>query len=294
MRTKNTRKIAILGSGIVSNLATKLLKDTIVFTKKRTPIFLDNVFIHDTIENRLMLMLFGIDFKSKLIPVYYQDYKTGLTTQTLTNEISEIISREKMGDSTKTNQISGMSITQSDFRNLLFDEKEFISLLTYQSESLAMFPDKIVEYSDFVRVQFGNFGYADFEYVINTIPQPFFSNLISDNSTRFNYQPLIFITVKTEQPDMMMYSYNGGFWKRQFIKGGSHCFEFEKDQWDEGLFDFLYPTLGEKKITEILYGRIKSVEVHDTPRIKHIGRFAQWNHSITTEHSVNKLINLNL
>ncbi len=275
MRTANTRKIAILGSGIVSNLATKLLKDTIVLTKKRTPIFLDNVFIHDTIENRLMLMLFGIDFKSHEIPVWYYNYKTGVADTICNREISNQIAREKMGDLTK----------------------EYISKLTYQAEALSIFPYKVVEYPDFVRLFFNDLEYVDFEYLINTIPQPFFDPLLNPNyQKQFVYRPLIFITAPCIAPDSMTYSYNNCPWKRQFVKNYILCIEFNKEDFSLDILFKEFPELKhvEYKLIEIPYGRIKSQEVKDTPRIKHIGRFAQWNHSITTEHSINKLINLNL
>ena len=287
---------------MVSHLATKLLKDTIVLTKKRSDIFLDNIFFHDTIENRLMLLLFGIDFKSKNVPVYYYDNNTRKMTDDVDQNIKEIIAREKMGDTSKGVTLSGMTDSNPKFTNLIFDETKLKKELLDRSESIEVFPTSIVEYNDFVRLYFGDEDiYFDVEYLINTIPQPFFSELNwetkghQNHIVKYEFRPLVFVTHKTDFDDKMIYSYNNCFWKRIFVKNNVECIEFAEEDWDAIRFrnDFKYIT-NEYNVIKVPYGRISSVNVQDSPRIFNIGRFAQWKHSITTEHVINKLINLNV
>lgn len=297
LRSANNRKFAILGSGIVSHLASKLLKETIILTKKRTDIFLDNVFFHDTIENRLMLLLFGIDYTSKHIPVSYYNDIDKSTVYEVTDEIRYQIAREKMGDISKPIVLSAMTESKPNFTNLLFDERLLKKELLRNTDCVELFPDSIIEQDDCVLLYFDN-DYIKVDYLINTIPQPFFNSLLSNelHSRSYQFNPLIFVTHKVDDSieDKMIYSYNNCFWKRIFVKNSIECIEFNKEDWDEQKFKSEFHYITEYKVTEIPYGRISSVDVPDTKRIKHIGRFAQWQHSITTEHVINKLINLNV
>ena len=291
--SRNNRTFAILGSGVVSHIATKLLKDTIVLTKKRTDIFLDNVFFHDTIENRLMLLLFDIEYTSKDIPVTYFNNLTNEFTSNVTDAIRFQIAKEKMGDTSKPIVLSTMTEDKPSFTNLLFNEQLLKKELLRNTDSVEIFPDHIIEKEDCVVLYFDD-KFIKVDYLINTIPQPFFNPLLHDNHKEFKYNPLVFVTHKVEDliEDKMVYSYNNCFWKRIFVKNGIECIEFNQEDWDEGKFKKEFHFINEYKITTVPYGRIQSVDVPDTKRIIHIGRFAQWQHSITTEHVINKLINL--
>lgn len=298
MRSGNSRKIAILGSGIVSNIATKILNDVIILTKRRAELFLNNIFFHDTIENRLMLILLGIEFTSKDVPVDYYDNNKKIYSKVATDEIRLQIAKEKMGDTKSPIILSTMTKEKPEFRNLFFNENKLKSKLIHQTEAIELFPTAIVEGKFGVRLYFDKefIEYADFEYIINTIPQPFFAPLVNEFSDPrvYKYNPLVFVTHNTTEGESMTYSYNNCFWKRIFIKNNIECIEFNKEDWDEAKFNKEFPWVKDYQVTEIPYGRISSVEVPDTKRIINIGRFAQWQHSITTEHVINKLINLNL
>jgi len=296
--SRNNRTFAILGSGVVSHIATKLLKDTIVLTKKRTDIFLDNIFFHDTIENRLMLLLFNIEYESKDIPVTYYNSVDGTFTSEVTDAIRFQIAKEKMGDTSKPIVLSTMTETKPKFTNLLFDERLLKKELLRNTDSVEIFPDLVIEKEDGVVLYFDD-KFIKVDYLINTIPQPFFNPLLHnpfhENDYEFKYQPLVFVTHKVDTVinDKMVYSYNNCFWKRIFVKNGIECIEFNQEDWDEEKFKLEFQYVKDYKVTVIPYGRISSVDVPDTKRIIHIGRFAQWQHSITTEHVINKLINLN-
>jgi hypothetical protein len=187
LRSANNRKFAILGSGIVSHLASKLLKETIVLTKKRTDIFLDNVFFHDTIENRLMLLLFGIDYTSKDIPVSYYNDIDKSTVYEVTDEIRYQIAREKMGDISKPIVLSAMTESKPNFTNLLFDERLLKKELLRNTDCVELFPDNIIELDDCVLLYFDN-DCIKVDYLINTIPQPFFNSLLSNQLHSRSYQ----------------------------------------------------------------------------------------------------------
>lgn len=257
-----------------------------------TPVFLDNVFFHDAIENRMMLILFDIHFKSRNVPVSYYNNLTGETTDTQSDEIRLQIAKEKMGDTTKPIVLSTMTDQKPEFRNLFFNEDRFKHMLTRSTDSLEIYPTYIEEFDDFVRIYF-NEEFVDVEYLINTIPQPFFAPLIGENPNRYKYQPLVFASKKTNEDISMTYSYNHCFWKRVFVKNGVRCIEFDQKDWDPAKFIEVFPDMKDAAIQAVPYGRISSIEVHDTERIKHVGRFAQWQHDLTTEHIINKLINLN-
>jgi len=292
LRERNTRKFAILGDGIVSKIVSKFFSDSVILTKRKTSIFTDNMFFHDTIENRLMLKLFDIDFVSKDIPVYYYNNVTKQTTSKVTDAIRYQIAREKMGDTSKPIVLSTMTDLKPKFENLLFDENQLKKRLQESSDVIDIFPNYIEEFRDYVRIHF-NTGYFDVEYLINTIPQPFFAPLISEPIDEYKYRPLIFVTLKTDEDDYMTYSYYDCMWKRIFVKNKLKCIEFEEYDWNEEKFNIEFPEYTNYQITTIPYGRISSKEVSDSSRIKHIGRFAQWDHSITTEHIIHKILNLN-
>lgn len=299
MRSKNNRRIAILGSGVVSHLASKLLKDATIFTKRKTDIFLDNMFFHDTIENRLLLMICNTTYISKDVPVWYFNNNTKTITGVVTDEIRRQIAREKMGDATKPIVLSTMTDIKPSFTNLIFDQNELKNELLLNTNIAEIFPTTIHETKDEIILQFDD-KQLSFDYLINTIPQPFFNPLLHnpchESNYEFKYNPLVFVTNtnKSLDDDMMTYSYNNCFWKRIFVKNGIECIEFNEEDWDEERFKEQFPRITSYNVVKVPYGRIKSVHIPDTKRIKHIGRFAQWNHSITTEHSINKLLNLNL
>lgn len=255
--------------------------------------FLSSVYFHDTIENRMMLLLLKIPFVSKRTRVFYHDANTDERTEKVTLQIRETIGREKMGDSSTPVVLSTMQTDTDEFVNLFFDESDFKKQLLSTSETIELYPTSIVEYDDFVRIFFGSV-FFDVEYLINTIPQPFFCPLVDSDSGIYKYKPLVFVTTQSTEEECMIYSYNNCFWKRQFIKSGIKCIEFDKEDWDEQRFKLYFPEIKKYKVTEMPYGRIKSIDVKDTNRIKHVGRFAQWQHSITTEHVINKLLKLNL
>lgn len=294
MRSRNSRRVAVLGSGIVGSLATKLIPDSIVLTKRKTDLFLDNTFFHDTIENRLLLMLFGIEFNSKLIPVQYYNFETNDISYHLTSEIASIISKEKMGGSSTV--ISNMTEDEQDFVNLQFDRRILKDALLASSDQVVLFPTMITEYDDRVRVWIDH-ECIDFEYLINTIPQPFFQKIFSSEipQQEFKYSSITFVTSKCDVfSSSMMYSYNGCPWKRVFIIDGTQCIEFDTNDFSADVLHQNFPLLKNYSVVHLPYGRIKSDPIKDTNRIKHIGRFAQWDHRITTEHTIRKLLNLNL
>jgi hypothetical protein len=293
LRERNNRKVAILGSGVVSTFAKKIYEDSIILTKKRTDIFLNNIFFHDTIENRLMLVLFGIDYESKNIPVYYYDNIRHTTVDVADDSIRIQIAKEKMGNTNKPIILSTMTEDKPEFRNLIFDESKLKRHLLHKNETIELYPTAIVEHEDFVRLWFEDNLLLDVEYLINTIPQPFFGPLVEDD-TLYEYKPLVFVSFKTNEEDYMTYSYNNCFWKRIFVKRGNKCIEFDEKDWDENRFKMYFPDVIDYTVTKIPYGRISSVIINDTKRIKHVGRFAQWQHDITNEHIIHKLINLNL
>lgn len=289
----NTRKFAILGDGIVAKIISKFFPDSVILTKRKTEIFTNNMFFHDTLEIRLMLKLFEIDFISKDIPVYYYNNMTKQTTSKITDGIRYQIAREKMGDTSKPIVLSTMTDLKPSFQNLLFNEQLLKRKLEESSDVVDIFPDSIEEFSDFVRIHFPD-GHFDVEYLINTIPQPFFSPLIGDSPYEYKYRSLVFATLDTDEDDYMTYSYYDCMWKRIFVKNRQKCIEFEEHDWNEERFNSEFPEYTNYTITKIPYGRISSTEVTDSPRIKHIGRFAQWDHAITTEHIIHKILNLNL
>lgn len=293
LRDRNTRKFAILGDGIVSKIISKFFSDSIILTKRKTNIFTDNMFFHDTIENRLMLHLFGIDFISKDIPVYYYNNITKQTTTVATDGIRYQIAREKMGDTSKPIILSTMTDLKPKFQNLLFNEGHLKRHLQDSCDVIDLFPSAIEEFDDFVRIHFPK-GYFDAEYLINTIPQPFFASLIGKSSDEYKYRPLVFVTLFADEDDYMTYSYYDCMWKRIFVKNRQKCIEFDEVDWNEERFNTEFPEYTNYTITRIPYGRISSTEVIDSPRIKHIGRFAQWDHAITTEHIIHKILNLNI
>lgn len=295
MCERNSRKVAVLGSGLVSNIASYLLRDTIVLTKRQTPLFFGNVFFHDRIETRLMLRMFDIEYKSEDIPVSYYDAETGQMHYEATDDIRLKIAKEKMGDTTKEIVLSDMNKNEQIFRNLIFDENKLKRILINETDVIELFPTCIQEFKDYVRVFFEN-EYVDFEYLINTIPQTFFNPLLyNPYDLKFNYKSLTFASHEFDHGNTMIYSYNQCFWKRVFIKNGLKTIEFETSDWNESIFKHMFNLEGKSyQKVEVPYGRIESVEVPDTKRIINIGRFAQWKHELTTEHIIRKTINLNL
>lgn len=294
MSERNHRKFAVLGSGLVSNLCSVLLRDTITLTKRKTPVFLDNVFFHDRIENRMMLRMFDIQYRSQDVPVFYHDNSTGKNWDKATDEIRLQIAKEKMGDTSKEIVLSDMNPDDQKFTNLFFDEGRLKHILEKETDVVELFPTHIHEFDDYVRVFFDEY-YVDFEYLINTIPQPFFNPLLYNPlKVDFKCKALTFVTSHAIEPNQMIYSYNDCFWKRMFIKNSTLCIEFDSLDWNENVFNELFPKITDYKITQIPYGRIETQKIPDTKRIINIGRFAQWNHSLTTEHIVNKIINLNV
>ena len=240
-----------------------------------------------------MLLLFGIEFVSKDIPVSYFDNYTGQIHIDATETIRTQIAREKMGNLNKPVVLSTMTDKKPQFKNLLFDETALQIKLLSNTDVITLYPEKIEEHEDHVRLFFDDDEYIDFKYLINTIPQPFFSKLINSEE-EYQFNPLVFVTTRCNEEDSMIYSFNNCIWKRKFVKNKNLCIEFNKEDFNEDTFKHMFPEIKDYIINEVPYGRISSKEVPDTKRIKHIGRFAQWDHSITTEHAISKLINLNL
>ena len=229
----------------------------------------------------------------------YYNNENGIVHSKATDAIRYQIAKEKMGDTSKPIVLSTMTEAKPIFTNLLFDENAFKKELLRNTDCVELFPDSIIEQEDGVLLYFDD-EYIKFDYLINTIPQPFFNPLLHnpfhESNYQFKYNPLIFVThrVGSGIEDQMIYAYNNCFWKRIFIKNSIGCIEFNKEDWDEDRFKQEFSHIDKYQVIEIPYGRISSENVPDTKRIKHIGRFAQWNHEITTEHAINKLIKLNI
>ena len=62
----------------------------------------------------------------------------------------------------------------------------------------------------------------------------------------------------------------------------------------EDLVRLDFPAISEYRIVKLPYGRIVSNPVIDSSRIISVGRFSQWDHRITMEHVISKLIKLEL
>lgn len=298
MRESNSGRVAILGSGLVAHAASLLIDSCVIFTKRKTDVFLDNIFFHDTPENRMLLLICGAKIKSVDIPVYYYNCSNGELTSVLTQKIAETIAIEKMGSLYKGQDaiISNINFQDQKFRNLIFDEYELTKNLMKSHYTLDIYPTRIIENEEGVALYFGNDVYH-VDYVINTIPQIYFSKLLSDKDVTdlYKYRSLTMLSKKVDYPDSMTYSYNSCVWKRQFVKNNIMCTEYDTEEYealdDDRKFelDLEYETK-----TVIPYGRILSNPVQDTKRIFHVGRFAQWDHRITTEHCIQKLLKIEI
>lgn len=231
----------------------------------------------------------------------YYNNTTGETTEVATDEIKIQIAREKMGifNNAQDVVLSTMTNEKPEFRNLFFNEDKFKSILKSYTPVTELFPTRIIEFKDFVRLYFDESDeslFIDTEYLVNTIPMTFFKDLTTNSiyNRKYEYNPVVFVSYHTDEPDSMTYTYNNCFYKRIFNKNGYGCIEIDEVDWNEAKFKQVFPHITNSRVTIIPYGRIRTQEIPDTNRIKHVGRFAQWDHSITTEHVINKLINLNL
>lgn len=252
----------------------------------------------------MMLRLFNLEYISKVVPVMYYDNLTDSLSISATDEIKIQISKEKMGmfKDAKDITLSTMTDEKPEFRNLFFNEDKFKSILKSYTNVSELYPVRITEYENFIRLHLDEKDesiYIDTEYLVNTIPMTFFKDLLHSDTydiynRRYEYESIVFVSFNTNEPDAMIYTYNNCFYKRVFFKNGRGCIEIDSIDWDENKFKELFPHIKNYKVTTIPYGRIRTLKVPDTLRIKHVGRFAQWDHSITTEHVINKLINLNL
>lgn len=219
--------------------------------------------------------------------------------------------REKMGIKDDAVDTGDLSIsTKNDLMNdrffhLDFDEKQFLKKLNASSDMVVEIDFRMIqERPDGVDIFIGEeMKPLTFDYVINTIPRNAFEIMHSSGlpqSIGFASMPVSFVTTKDHAieelahiRDHMLYAFGGCNWKRIICKRGVSSIEYNNTVTDE-IIKHDFRRIKDYQINTIPYARIISRETPDTDRIIHVGRFAEWNHRVSTEHVINKLIMLNI
>jgi hypothetical protein len=256
-----------------------------------------------------MLKILGLkEFTSKVVPFYYYDN----LTEIIHNEISEAdrmtIIREKMGKLGPSGDgdisISTKVNLGDEFRHLVFNADELKNNLRSSAIENVLDFTKITEHDRGVDIEFHDpENVITFDGVINTIPRYAFDELAGHRKSIYAHEPVTFVNTKNPfksilDPDYMVYTFNKAVFKRVLCKNGQAAIEYnasvdELPMVIESLaIDF--PDVVDYTTVTIPYGRIISQKFEDTPRIIHVGRFAEWNHIISMEHVINKICLLNL
>jgi hypothetical protein len=304
LRESNHYNVAILGSGLAALVAHRLIPGSIIITKKHLPLFLNNVFFHDRVETRLLLNGMGFsNFTSRVVPFYYMNGHSGSLENEVTDEQRIQIITEKMGDlgiNTGDISLSTKIEVNEEFRMLEFDENEFVLQMTEQSTILQLDFKQIQETANGVDIILDDGSRITFDRLVNTIPQNAFANYVNRHMGYDNYKamPVTFVNCKNpllsvRDKSYMVYTFNGMRWKRILCKNNIAAIEYNTDNIDDAMIQKDFPGLIDYKIQTIPYGRIMSQKVYDSKRIIHLGRFAEWNHRISTEHVINKICTLN-
>jgi hypothetical protein len=138
--------------------------------------------------------------------------------------------------------------------------------------------------------------YREYEKLVTTIPAPFFWKAYGDSTKEFKCLPITNIITDAKPPmfddkfEMVYYSEEFPFTRVSHLNG-KYALEFTgvmtKEQFSEIFGEF--PILDYFVVKQ---GRIFNRNDNRPPQdnIKFLGRFAEWNYQITTEHIIKKSI----
>jgi hypothetical protein len=308
LRSADHKRVAILGSGIVALIAGRIIDNSILITKKRDNLHLKNVYVHDTPETRSLFRLFAkFPLKKQEVDIFYYDGNLDKLYKSITGEQREYLIRRKMGDSNFKIKDSSISTTKANDDKLFvlnYDDIEFEKTL-FRNINIIEWPfTRVQEYENFVRIHGTEDLYVDYDYVINTIPQNFFQdyhgNIDAYNYKNYVAKPITFVSGDNiefsviSENDFMVYGLNGCGFERIFCNNKKLIVEYNGDNIPDEEIKSDFVNIKNIRKTVLPYGRIVTQEVKDSKRIINVGRFAQWDHSITLEHSIQKLLSLDL
>lgn len=276
------------------------------------------IWLHDSYETRKLVHDLGLQTETRQSYVGY--YNNGIIKDNLTTPINEILIKKKMCnwkkiDSNYMPNSSALSLTQADIganymRVLNITQADLIQSLMKKCKITHGYMGEVnrelVGITNEPPSPMRGYVYSQYDILISTIPAPFFWkawNKMNPNnqvSMQTDSIPITMITVN-ERPEqyegtyeMIYYDFTVPFTRIRDNRNGTWTIEFtgiiNKEE-----FEKLFSKLPVQSHTIIPQGRIFSNNQNYPPtnRIAFSGRFAQWNHAITTEHVINQCLNFN-
>lgn len=265
------------------------------------------VWLHDTPETRYMLKELGftqheIHMKKSLMGYH----RNGWIYDNVTPEFKELLIRKKMSnwnepidmnvklDSTKMSMSDGE--VDVNYMNVLdVDLVEVVRRLHDRAKMTQGFVTRITDSSVFYKTDLTSENEIERLYssLVSTIAAPMFwqSYGRADKVDSFKYLPItnIVTPVKPREFDNryeMIYYVDTPFSRGSYLDG-KYALEFTGflPQVD---FEKLFPHLPVEQFFVVKYGRIfkNTNNVPPQENIKFLGRFAEWQYGITTEHVV--------
>lgn len=271
------------------------------------------VWLHDCPETRQLAEDLNFkDVENKLRQSRIGYYVKGVIRDHLTEPLKQVLVDKKMTPwdlstgllvkQVKPEEPSRLSLTGTtkgvNFMNVLdIDHSSLIWRLRNRTQTTHGFIGQINEatigITNSVPTQDSGYTYSKYDTLVSTIPAPQFYRAYQGKveSPSFDSVPITFVTVQKKPAEfdgdyeMVYYDDSVPFTRISHLHG-KYCIEFTGELSEEK-FREMYPGVRIFDMWTLKGGRIVSQKL--TPPQENIifsGRFAQWDHKITTEHVI--------
>lgn len=281
-------KTVIVGGGFTGLIAKLFIPDALIVTPSlgdRHFLGRESIKIFKSEYNELLLQRLGCSYSEKPLLVGYE-----IDQKILDAPTSEFLSKFSVVKMGELSDFDGNSV--NNFKGadpVVYNITSFELFSSLYNNIRGNKPYPIFGYVDKIDEEYVHCGEECIEYdlLISTIPSPVFWKIYGEERKRLSL-PIIF--AKSVIPPKI--------WSKKYAFVNYTSYDFNRVQAIKG--GFLYEAIKDISVPEqyeyqkVIYGRFINAPDNDSPnnKIHFVGRFAEWDHKIRIEHTVEKILKI--